>query len=168
MQELSVWKTVKIGFWLGIGFIIPQMIVLYSGTVLTVMSMPSMMESAYDIDSEYDVDENDESIDISEFTDNFDVSKHIVIEEHRESLQGDQLLILGSIRNNGKKTASSIQLEAELMDEAGKFVYECSEYISKKIKKGESENFQIKCGCGKIPLPKYTSINLRVVSAVNY
>jgi hypothetical protein len=44
MNEYGVWKTIKIGFWLGIGFIIPQMIVMYGGTVISILAMPSMME----------------------------------------------------------------------------------------------------------------------------
>jgi hypothetical protein len=30
MNEYGIWKTIKIGFWLGIGFIVPQLIVMYA------------------------------------------------------------------------------------------------------------------------------------------
>lgn len=59
----------------------------------------------------------------------------------------------------------SIEIEAELLDGDGKFVYECSEYISRKISQGESENFLIKCGCSRETVPEYATISLRVVEA---
>jgi len=31
MEKWSKWEFVKVGFWLGIGFIIPQLVVLYLG-----------------------------------------------------------------------------------------------------------------------------------------
>lgn len=166
MENIGVWKTVKIGFWLGVGFIIPQLIVMSSGTLLTVMAIPSMMASSFD--EGLGAENIDESFDMSGFTNNLDVTSNISIEKYNENKHGEQLFILGSIVNNGKKQASSIQLEAELKDSKGQFVYECSEYINRKLKPGESENFQIKCGCGKTPLPEYASISVRVVGASSY
>jgi hypothetical protein len=87
---------------------------------------------------------------------------------YEDKTKGGQLLILGSIRNNGSKPASSIQLEAELFDVNDKFVYECTEYISNEVMSGESENFQIKCGCRDSQLPEYSSINIRVIGAHSF
>ncbi|MCF6226191.1 MAG: hypothetical protein L3J22_07835 [Xanthomonadales bacterium] len=166
MENLGVWKTIKIGFWIGIGFIIPQMIVLYGGTVLTVLTMPSMMEASF-VEG-YEAIDSDISSFESNFDSNFDRTDQIEIKEYRVLKNGNQLLILGSVFNKGNKVTNSIQLEAELSDMDGKFVYECSEYISKKISPGESENFQIKCGCGKGQVPEYDSVNVRVMSASSY
>jgi len=159
MENLGTWKLIKIGFWLGIGFIIPQLVVLYSGTALTMLAMPSMVDAAFN--------SGDEDV-MSSFTSNYDRVDQIEISSYREQKNGTQLLILGSVKNIGDTKASSIQLEAELMDESGNFVYECSEYISNDLKPGDVENFQIKCGCGKNPVPKYAKLNVRVVSASGY
>ena len=159
MENWGKWKFMKAGFWLGIGFIIPLLVVLYSGTALTMLAMPFMIEASY---------ESDAGGVISKLTSNFDRAGQIKIREFREQKNGNQLLILGSVVNSGDEKASSIQLEAELTDKDGKFVYECSEYINQDLKPGDIENFQIKCGCGENPVPEYAEVNVRVVSASSY
>ena len=159
MENWGKWKFIKAGFWLGIGFIIPQLIALYSGTALSMLAMPFMIEASY---------ESDYGGAISNLTSNFDMADQIKIQEFREQKNGNQLLILGSIVNSGDKKASSIQIEAELTDKGGKFVYQCSEYINKDLKPGDIENFQIKCRCGENPVPEYAEVNVRVVSASSY
>ncbi len=162
MENWSVWKTIKIGFLLGIGFIIPQLLVLYTGTVLTILAIPSMLDAQFD--------------ELDEFTDSgfaeaaldYDRTDHIEVTQFREQKNGEQLLVLGTIQNTGDKSTNSITLEAELSDKAGEFVYECTEYISKNLEPGESENFQIKCGCGQNPMPEYATMNVRVVSASSF
>lgn len=159
MESLGIWKTIKIGFWLGIGFIVPQLIVLYSGTALTMLAMPLMMEASLS---------TDEDGFMSGVMDRMDRKDQIIIKGFRETKSGNQLLILGSIENQGDKKTSSIQLEAELLNAEGEFVYECSEYISKDMQPGDVENFQIKCGCGDNSVPDYASVNVRVISANSY
>lgn len=46
-----------------------------------------------------------------------------------------------------------IQLETELCEGGGGFIYESSENISKKLPADDIENFQIKCGCNANPAP---------------
>ena len=152
MTGIGIWKTVKIGFWLGIGFIIPQLIVMYSGSVLTVLAMPSLMGTS--------VEDNV----ISKFY----RSDQIKILEYREKMYGEQLFILGSLVNEGVEDARSIRLEAELTDKNGNFVFECSEYVNKTVKPSEKENFQTKCGCGDRATPDYASVSVRVVGASTY
>ncbi|MEW8348168.1 MAG: FxLYD domain-containing protein [Candidatus Thiodiazotropha taylori] len=163
MSDYGIWKTVKIGFWLGIGFIIPQMIVMYGGTVISVLAMPSMLEMSMsgDIDS---TDLFDMDTFLSE-ANNYD---YIKIDRYEDKTTDGQLLVIGSLTNNGSKAVSSIQLEAELFDEAGEFVYECTEYINNRVHSGSSENFQIKCGCKDSNLPKYNSIKISVIGVHNY
>ena len=156
---MSKRKLIRIGFWLGIGFIVPQLFIMFSGTAISMLAMPSIMEASFDSKN------NDV---VSNFTSNFDLKDQIKIQDYREKRNGNQLLILGTIVNSGDKKASSIQLEAELKDKDGNFVYECTEYINKDLKPSDIENFQIKCGCGKNAIPEYSTINVRVVSANNY
>jgi len=77
-------------------------------------------------------------------------------------------MILGSIKNTGKEKISSVKLEAEFFNSNGDFVYEESEYISKRLAPNETENFAIKCGCANRKFPEYTKVVVRVVSASNY
>ena len=152
MENWGKWKIIKVGFWLGVGFIIPQLITMYVGVVITMFATPPMVEKSFE----------------EEFSSNFNSTDQIEIISHKEKKNGNQLLILGEIKNTGNKKASSIKLEAELFDSNGKFVYECSDYVDKELMPGESENYQIVCGCGKNPIPEFNKVNLKVVRASSY
>lgn len=105
---------------------------------------------------------------MSDFTSDYDVIEQIKIEKYRQESRGNKLFILGAIKNVGNKKASSIQLEAELLNQEGEFVFECSEYISRSLQPQDVENFQITCGCGKNPIPAFSDISLRVVNASTF
>jgi hypothetical protein len=158
MESLGPWKLIKAGFWVGIGFIVPSIAVYIFGTYL-LYSTPVLWQSGA-------MDSNMESLE--KYMDNADKSQQIEILKFREKINGEQLLILGVIENTSNSSVSSIRLEAELLDGQKQMVYECSEYISKKLKAGEKENFQIRCSCGNRPTPKYSSVSLRVVGASSY
>lgn len=158
MENWSKWKFIKVGFWLGIGFIIPQLVVLSSGTILSIVAVPPMVEKSM---------EGAEGV-MSDFTSDYDVIEQIKIEKYRQESRGNKLFILGAIKNVGNKKASSIQLEAELLNQEGEFVFECSEYISRSLQPQDVENFQITCGCGKNPIPAFSDISLRVVNASTF
>ncbi len=160
-QAPSHW--IRIGFLIGIGFIIPSLITYLLGSFVLIKGIPDFLNSSQNIEM---ADENAEYM--SGFMDNMDQSRDIEILSHREQPLGGQLLILGSLINNSKKTVNSVQLEVELMDDNQEMVYECTEYISHKIKSGEKENFQVKCGCGSTTLPNHTSYTIRVTQANNY
>ena len=118
MENLGIWKTIKIGFWLGIGFIIPQLIVMYSGTVMTVMAMPSLMEiSAEDYMVEFE--EEGDFTDVSSFYEDLDLTSFIQLGEYTERRTDGGLQIIGSVTNTGEKATGSIQVEAELLDAEG-------------------------------------------------
>lgn len=152
MENLSIFKKITMGFWLGLGFFIPLVIVNYAGTYLAMFAMPSFME---------------ENMEEALFSD-YDKSNQIKLLEQREEMSGKHLLILGSIKNEGSLQVGSIRLEAELYDEQGSFVFECSEYVNKKLAPGETENFQIRCGCGDTVAPEHASVSVRVVSASSF
>lgn len=158
MESLSPWKLIKAGFWVGIGFIVPSIGVYILGTYL-VYSMPSLWQSNA-MESGNDVAEK--------FMSDSDKSGQVKIAQFREVKNGKQLLILGTVENTGESPAGSIRVEAELLDGDRQMIFECSEYISKKLKKGEQENFQIKCGCGDQPVPEHRSVSVRVVGANSF
>lgn len=162
MNEWSTWRFIKAGFWLGIGFIVPSLAVYAIGTVAVVALTPTVMEMA----TEDMVDSYEE--DFSSVRDKYDQTEHVDIVRYATAEQDGRLLINGVVRNNGTAKVSSIQLEAELFNRDGEFVYECSEYISKALGSNESENFQIKCGCKGDTTPEYEKLTVRVISANAY
>lgn len=158
MENMSKWKIVKFGFWLGIGFSVPLLCIIFGGSVINTLLIPPIIESSYDEDwkDPYSANSNGDNPD------------RIKIDTYKEQTYGNRLVILGVIENVSDMKASSIQLEAELINSNGKFVYECSEYISKVLQAGDKENFQINCGCGDAVIPDHSEISLRVVSVSNY
>jgi hypothetical protein len=147
-----------IGFWIGIGFIIPSIAKDLLSTAVPLSLIPGAIRQ---VDSEADF--------ISEYMDDSDLTSQIEILSHREQpMDGGPLLILGRLKNTGIKTVNSVHLEVELMNENQEMVYECSDYISQRLKPGAEENFQVKCGCNNIVLPQHDSYTLRVTKANNY
>jgi len=151
MEDMTAFQKVKTGFWLGIGFTLPIIIAFLVSLVISYALSPTIFDYAYE--------DND---------DDEGLMKQIEITNYNESYRGDRLIILGTITNRGPKEISSIKLQAELFDREGNFVHECDKRISRNMKSGENENFQIVCDCSKSPAPEYESITLRVISANNY
>jgi hypothetical protein len=127
--------------------------------------------------NEFDSDENlyDEvELDDVESHSNFEYDfnksyvKDIEILDYNSVMQNNQLLIRGQIKNNAEKDISSIEIEAELFDEAGNFVFECTEYLSESIAKNAVENFLIKCGCSENSVPEYSKIEVSIARASAY
>jgi hypothetical protein len=154
MESLSPSKLIKAGFWLGLGFIGPTIIAGIGVTAL-MFAMPSFWQMQGTEMAEKMMEE-------------FDKTDYIRIVDFRESMNGNQVLILGTIENTGPMAIGSIQIEAELLDAKKVMVFECSEYISKKLKPAEKESFQVKCGCGNQPVPAHDSMTVRVVKASTY
>lgn len=160
MDNLTPWKTIKIGFLLGIGFIIPSLFVNFAVIEFSFNTLSGFEDFKTEID--YDDDESYYDSYDNDYTDAVDIG------EYRTQMQGLQLLIQGAITNNADVELNSIEIEAELFDANGVFVYECSDYINVKLAAGQTENYQIKCGCSKNGLPEYDSIKLRVTRASSY
>jgi len=149
MENRSVFELIKSGFWFGVGLIVPLAFAMAGATYLAYTAMYST--SVEDYQDTYD-----------SYLTGGDVSK-IVLGEYRQTVQGKQLLINGSFTNTSDSTVSSLEIEAELFNKAGDFVYECSESIYRGIDAGASENYQIKCGCSENGFPEFESIEIKVV-----
>ncbi len=73
------------------------------------------------------------------------------------------LEIIGTLKNNSSNVYRSAELEAELFDKEGKFIYECKEYIHEPIGAGNSINFKISCRpLGKEITEAYASYKMKV------
>jgi len=162
MDNSNPLRLIKVGFWLGIGFIVPTIVVYIIGTMVVYLAITPLFHSNT-------AEAKTEQSNYAEpsFPD-FDKTDQVRILEYREVKNGDQLLILGKIQNQGAKPVSSIHLEVELFDASKQLVYECSDYVSRKLKQGDVENFQVKCGCGNQPAPAYQSLTVRVVQASSF
>lgn len=165
-MELTVWQKIKTGFWLGIGFIVPFLIMYMISFGIALLSAKlSFEKEPVEITK---VDNTEKRIEFSSSQIKSNLDDQIKILNHRESVNGNRLLILGELVNNGPDTANSLQLQAELFDSSGNFVYECNEYFSRTLNAGDKENFQIKCGCGEEAIPNYASLTVRVLKANKY
>lgn len=146
-------KLIRYGFWLGVGLIIPLVGSIIVGTLLMI-TYPSFFTP----DSE----------ELASSIGGVDKTKQIRISELRKSVNGNQVLVLGVIENAGPDEVKSVNIEAEFFGSDKKMVYECSEYVSQKIRPAEKENFQIKCGCKDQPMPEHESYVVRVINASSY
>ena len=159
MDNLTAWKTIKIGFLLGIGFMIPSALI----DSILIGASYATVSSAIEVELDGDYEESTNEV--------FAVVDHVQSIElglYTTTMQGMQLLVQGSFKNVGDIKLDSVEIEAELFDKDGKFVYECSDYISRRFEPQQEENYQIKCGCSKNGLPEYKTINLTVVNASSY
>ncbi len=94
-------------------------------------------------------------------------AEDIRLSPHQATVQNGRLLIKGSLTNDAKMTVDLIEIEAELFKD-GAFVYECATYIDTKIKPSQSENYMIRCGCGKGDIPQFDDIKVKVSRASSY
>ncbi|MEZ5496146.1 MAG: FxLYD domain-containing protein [Gammaproteobacteria bacterium] len=171
-------ETIKKGFLLGVGLLIPLLIVEYLSAEYSFHKMNQMTADSLEaFKKEFDSDEDlyDEielgaEEDHSNFEYEFNKSyvKDIEILGYNSIMQKNQLLIRGQIKNNAEKEISSIEIEAELFDEAGNFVFECTEYLSESIVTNAVENFLIKCGCSENSVPEYNKIEVSIARASAY
>jgi hypothetical protein len=59
----------------------------------------------------------------------------------------DSIVVLGTVKNDGKSDWYISMLELNFLDSAGKFIDQCTAYTySLSVKAGASENFKAACG----------------------
>lgn len=154
--EKRIWQ----GFSFGLGLLIPMAFAVMSGEAGWSF-MSSFMQGVTSPDTEYAQSEYAEW--------DKDFSADVEVMSFRDTRLGTEVLILGSVKNNGKKVLSSIEIEAEFFDEKGQFVYETSTTLRRgKLQPGQVENFQISCGCKDKPFPVYKRVKVSVVAARVY
>lgn len=165
MENMSAWKIIKIGFLLGIGFIIPSFLM---NAALLGLSLGAVATGFEELENEYfyedpaDAEEDFLYPGLEDYTDSIELGTY------SSNMLGNQLLIQGTVTNKGNVEINSVEVEAELYNDAGEFVYECSEYIHRKLSPSQVENYQIKCGCSKNGLPEFSTLKLRIVKASSY
>lgn len=149
--EKRIWQ----GFSLGLGLLIPMAFAVMVG------------EAGWSVISGFIYASSDTNPEYAEW--DKDYSADVEVTTFRDTQLGNEVLILGTVKNNAKKTLSSIEIEAEFFDEKGQFVYETSTALKRsKLQPGQLENFQISCGCKDKPFPAYKRVKVSVVAAGLY
>lgn len=98
-----------------------------------------------------------------EMMEEFRSVEEIEIIEHEKLIRGDDVVVLGRIKNKGKTTKSNYALEVELFDKDKKFVELCRESYFGGIRPGEERNFKVTCnGCQQKPVPEHESYEIRI------
>jgi hypothetical protein len=98
-----------------------------------------------------------------EMMEEFRSVEEVKILEHEKLIRGDDVVVLGRIKNEGETTKSNYALEVELFDKDKKFVELCRESYFGSIRPGEERNFKVTCGgCQQKPVPEHTSYAIRI------
>lgn len=159
-----MFTEVKKGFLLGIGFVVPLTFVEFVAIKYSFHEMTGMATDVYEetLSEEMEI----ENVQYTEYDKSY--VDQIKLSPFKEKRQGVQLLITGQFTNESEKSINSLEIEAELFDENGDFVYECSKSFYEKKEPGVTENYLIKCGCSKNGIPDYKTAKVRVVKASSY
>lgn len=88
----------------------------------------------------------------------------VAILTHEKYIRGDDLVVVGALKNQGTQTARSFSIEVELYDKDNKFVDLCRESYYGSLKPGEERNFRVGCiSCRNRPVAEHASYKIRVV-----
>jgi len=136
-------KTIGRGFLLGLGFSIAMCGI--SGIMLLLFERQSSADAA--VSMRLVEQESAEDIAVSD------------VEEQKHD---GATAIVGSIKNNGTRPYSHIELKANLFNH-GKFVDQYSTYVSGTVKPGASAYFKISCSCNNSPPAEHDSFKVEVV-----
>ena len=140
------------GFLLGLGFTVAFVLVLIAAQYLYMKYMVQDQISGVMRGNDW-----------KEYSD----SSGLVITEHSPIRTEYSLEVVGVVTNSGNDTWDNISIEIELFDKDGKFIDECSEYISSPLPPSKSENFKAKCGgCEKRPMADFDHYEIRIIDAM--
>ena len=76
----------------------------------------------------------------------YDETALLTLSIAREKINAHEFTLLGTVENNGDATWSTVNIKAELFNESGEFIDECSEYIMKTSRPRDAINFKLSCG----------------------
>jgi len=101
---------------------------------------------------------------MEEATKAFSSAEGVKVLTHEKVVRGDEVVILGTLKNEGQASARNFSIEAEFFDKDNKFVEICREsFYSSTVKPGEVRNFKVSCGgCRNRPVPEHARYTVRV------
>lgn len=90
--------------------------------------------------------------------------EQVVITKHEKVKRNETVLVLGSVENQGSDPVRTMTIQVDLLDTNGKFVEQCSTYLTGTLKAGEIRNFKVSCGgCKDNPIVQHESYKVYVV-----
>lgn len=171
---MNMIENIKKGFFIGIGLLIPLLVLEVAVTYASFAFMANGFEDIVEDlegfeDFETDTDDDSSASYEDALADiNRSFEQDVKITSFETLKQGTQVLVRGQIKNNADIALNSIKLEAELFDKDDKFVYECSEYINSKQEPKAELNFMIRCGCSSNGVPEFDTVKVSVTDARSY
>ena len=93
----------------------------------------------------------------------------LTIDVLSERVSSDEFVLLGEVSNSSDINWTSVNLKAELFDEKGSFIEECTHYINEKVSPQSKVNFKLNCSkCSNVQLDSYGSYKIKVTDANTY
>lgn len=136
------------GFLIGIGVVIA--ISIFMSLIWLYWMLPTGND--WEEDSEYWKAYSDES--------------KLLISSSRRVVRNDELVILGTLDNQGKDSWEDVFVEVEVFDHNGIFLDECSSIIESTVAPSSIENFKLVCAsCKDIEPSSIASHTIRITSA---
>jgi hypothetical protein len=88
----------------------------------------------------------------------------VVILEHEKVVRGDDVIVLGKLKNEGPQTARSFAIQVELYDTKGRFVDMFRESYYGTLKVGEERHFRVASGsCRRHPFAEHATYKVVVL-----
>jgi len=89
----------------------------------------------------------------------------LVMVEHEKQLRGDDVVVIGHIKNEGKESVRSYSVQVELFDAKGKLVDVFRESQYAIVRPGESRSFRVSSGsCRSRPVPPHETYTATILS----
>jgi len=149
-----MFSEIRIGFLRGIGFALSVLIIW--GAVAIIFFIVQYPDQAVDLINE--ITDYDEYV-------RFTSETKLKAETDRYELDENKLVLLGRVFNETDHTWKNIKVEAELFDK-DEFVKECTQTLGGFLKPGDTEVFELSCGCCKQKsFPSFDRIDLKVTNA---
>ena len=85
-----------------------------------------------------------------------------------EKIGDGSFVLLGEIDNKGEDAWQMVNLQADLFNEKGQFIEQCTEYVSQIVRPGDTVNFKLACksrSCNSVDVNDFDSYKLTIVSA---
>jgi hypothetical protein len=98
----------------------------------------------------------------------YDETAKLSVKVNTEKIGDGSFVLLGEIINNGEDSWQMVNLQADLFDAKGKFIEQCSEYVSQTVRPGDIVNFKLACrsqSCNTVDVNGFESYKLNIASA---
>jgi hypothetical protein len=98
----------------------------------------------------------------------FSSAESVKVITHERVVRGDEVVFLGTLKNDGQSVARNFSIAVELFDTEKKFVESCREaFYGSSVKPGEVRNFKVSCsGCRNRPVPEHATYEIHISSSM--